>query len=173
MALVVMATCTGAGGGSDGVFCLLQRKQGANFCRSQEVGGMTEGKESRERMEGKMKGWKVVSCKTLAWSPLLSPWVCSWMKKAVKYVFHSSLILCHNKRIKEYCFRSVRCSRNGSLDSDDLRYRSVVFFYSPFNILTASARWETGGGRRGGSWAAGPRVTAGDSPLKASPLQPG
>lgn len=98
-------------------------------------------------MNEEREGERVVSCKTLEERPLLSPWICSWMKKAVKYVFHSSLILCHNKRIKEYCLRNLRCSRNGSLSSDDLRYCSVVFFYSPFNI--SGCKSGVGGGKRG------------------------
>ena len=94
-------------------------------------GGVTEerGRQTERERE------RVVSCKTLEERPLLSPWICSWMKKAVKYVFHSSLVRCHNKRIKEYCLRNLRRSRNGSLGSDDLRYCSAVFFYSPFNIF--------------------------------------
>lgn len=117
---------------------------------------------------------RVVSCKTLEERPLLSLWICSWMRKAVKYVFHSSLILCHNKRIKEYCLRNLHCSRNGGLSSDDLRYCSAVFFYSPFNVL--GRKCETGERRGGGVAGAeelGPRVTAAESPLKASPLQTG
>lgn len=98
---------------------------------------MRECRMNGERGLGKL-------CKTLEERPLLSPRICSWMKKAVKYVFHSSLILFHNKRIKEYCFRNLHCYRNGSLGSDDLRYCSAVFFYSPFNIFGPQMR----GGRR-------------------------
>lgn len=99
---------------------------------------------------------RVVSCKTLEERPLLSLWICSWMRKAVKYVFHSSLILCHNKRIKEYCLRNLHCSRNGGLSADDLRYCSAVFFYSLSTFWAANARRENeGGGRRCGSGEAG------------------
>lgn len=110
--------------------------------KKENKGGKREGRMNEER-----EGERVVSCKTLEERPLLSPWICSWMKKAVKYVFHSSLILCHNKRIKEYCLRNLRSSRNGSLSSDDLRYCSVVFFYSPFNI--SGCKSGVGGGKRG------------------------
>lgn len=117
---------------------------------------------------------RVVSCKTLEERPLLSLWICSWMRKAVKYVFHSSLILCHNKRIKEYCLRNLHCSRNGGLSADDLRYCSAVFFYSLSTFWAANARRENeGGGGVVGAEKLGPRVTAAESPLKASPLQTG
>ena len=124
------------------------------------------GRRKKKGGEGRKVGWpdrerrrerereRVVSCKTLEERPLLSPWICSWMKKAVKYVFHSSLVRCHNKRIKEYCLRNLRRSRNGSLGSDDLRYCSVVFFYSPFNIFGPQI-WGGGGEeeeRRGAAW---------------------
>lgn len=168
----------GAGGWRGWSVYYPQCQRAADSRRSQEVKGMMEGKEKRGRLrEGRMneerEGKRVVSCKTLEERPFLSPWICSWMKKAVKYVFHSSLILCHNKRIKEYCLRKLCCSRNGSLCSDDLRYCSVVFFYSPFNIM--DRKCEVGGGK----WGAvqrelqGSRVTTGDSPLKASGLQTG
>lgn len=138
-------------GGGVGVFIIQSANGQQRYRRSQEVRGMMEKKKRGGMREGGMngerEGEKVVSCKTLEERPLLSPWICSWMKKAVKYVFHSSLILCHNKRIKEYCLRNLRCSRNGSLSSDDLRYCSVVFFYSPFNI--SDRKCEAGGGKRG------------------------
>lgn len=153
MVLVVMAACAGAyawgflpqGAGGWGVYDP-QCQRAVDSQSSQEVRGMMEGKEKRGRlrdgrMNGEREGVKVVSCKILEEHLLLSPWICSWMKKAVKYVFHSSLILCHNKRIKEYCLRNLRCSRNGSLSSDDLRYCSVVFFKCKTGV----------GGGRGGS----------------------
>jgi len=130
-----------------------QCQRAADSCCSPRSGGMTEGEEERGRLRecrtnGEREGKRVVSCKTLEERPLLSPWICSWTKKAVKYVFHSSLVLCHNKRRKEYCLRKVHCSQNGGVSADDLKYCSTALFYSPFNISDhkRKRRVEDGGG---------------------------
>lgn len=69
------------------------------------------------------------------------------MKKAVKYAFHSSLILRRNKRINENCPRKLQCSRNGGVSSYDIRYCSAVLFYSSFNISDHKCDM---GGKKGG-----------------------
>lgn len=93
---------------------------------------------------------RVVSCKTLEERPLLSLWIRSRMRKAVKYVFHSSLILRRNKRIKEYCLRNLHSSPEWRPQCrwPQILFRCILLF--SFSVL--GRKCETGERRGGEAW---------------------
>lgn len=57
-----------------------RRKEGRWGDQREREGG---GRERQRETEGE----RVVSCKTLEERPLLSPWICSWMKKGCEVCF--------------------------------------------------------------------------------------